>query len=49
MGLAGGHARTDRVIWFEVLVGFAIPVGWGVWQLIDLKREKKRDDAKRGC
>jgi len=35
------------VIWFEVLVGFAIPVAWGVWQLIDLKREKKKDAAKR--
>jgi hypothetical protein len=36
------------VIWFEVLVGFVLPVGWGVWQLIDLRREKKKDEAKRG-
>jgi hypothetical protein len=35
------------LIWFEVLVGFALPVAWGVWQLWDLRREKRRDEAKR--
>jgi hypothetical protein len=39
------------VIWLEVVLGFAIPVGWGVWELVSLKREKQRDkqrDAAKG-
>jgi hypothetical protein len=37
------------MIWFEVLVGFVVPVGWGLWQLWDLRREKQRDAAKRAA
>ncbi len=36
------------MIWLEVVVGFAVPLGWGVWQLWDLRREKRRDAAKAG-
>ncbi|MEO8936248.1 MAG: hypothetical protein ABI277_06190 [Burkholderiaceae bacterium] len=35
------------MIWIEVVLAFAVPVGWGVWQLIDLRRERRRDEAKR--
>jgi len=35
------------LIWIEILIGFAVPMAWGVWQLIDLKREARKDKAKR--
>ncbi len=36
------------MIWLEVLLGFAGPMAWGVWQLIDLRREARRDAIARG-
>ena len=36
------------MIWFEVLFAFTA-IGWGVWQLIDLQREKRKDAAKRAA
>ena len=35
------------MIWIEVVLGFAVPIAWGVWQLWDLRRERQRDAAKR--
>lgn len=32
------------LIWIEVVLGFVIPVGWGLWQLAELRRLKRRDD-----
>ncbi len=34
------------MIWLEVLLG-TIPIVFGIWQLIDLRRERRRDEAKR--
>jgi len=34
------------LIWIEIVVGFAVPIAWGVWQLWDLRRERRRDAAK---
>ena len=31
------------LIWIEVVLGFAVPVGWAVWQLVSLRREQARD------
>jgi hypothetical protein len=33
----------------EVLLGFAVPIGWAVWELLALRRDRKRrqDEAKR--
>jgi hypothetical protein len=33
------------LIWLEVLLGFAVPFGWGVWQLIWLRRDRQRREA----
>ena len=41
--------RGVGLIWLEIVIGFAVPIGYGVWQLIDLKREKRRDEAKRAA
>ncbi len=47
-----GARRCDQrgsplLIWIEVVLGFAVPIAWGVWQLWDLRRERQRDAAKR--
>ena len=34
------------LIWLEVVLGFVVPIGWAVWQLIDLRRERERDRLK---
>ena len=31
------------LIWLEVVLGFGVPVGWAVWQLVTLRREQARD------
>ena len=33
------------LIWIEVVLGFAVPVGWAVWQFVSLRREQARDGA----
>ncbi len=30
----------------EILVGFGIPIAWGVWELVSLRREQARDREK---
>ncbi len=34
------------MIWLEVVLGFAVPIGFGVWQLLDLRRERRLDAEK---
>jgi hypothetical protein len=34
------------VIALEVVLGFVVPVGWGVWELMSLRRERERDRLK---
>jgi hypothetical protein len=36
------------VIWFEALVS-GLALAFGIWQLFDLRRERKRDAAKRAA
>jgi hypothetical protein len=31
------------LIWLEIVLGFGVPVGWAVWQLVSLRREQRRD------
>ena len=31
------------LIALEVVLGFVVPVGWGVWELMSLRRERERD------
>ena len=33
------------MIWLELLLAFLV-LGWGVYQLVDLRREKKKDAAR---
>lgn len=34
------------LIALEILLGFGVPLVWGVWQLISLRREKARGLAR---
>ena len=34
------------MIWLEIVLAFVVPVGWGVGQLIDLRRERRKDAEK---
>ncbi len=34
------------LIALEVVLGFVVPVGWGVWELMSLRRERERDRLK---
>ncbi len=34
------------LIALEVVLGFVVPVGWGVWELVSLRRERERDRLK---
>ena len=34
------------LIALEVVLGFGVPLVWGVWQLMSLRREKVRDEAR---
>jgi hypothetical protein len=35
------------LIWLELVLGFGVPIAWGVWQLIDLRRWREKDRASR--
>jgi len=30
------------LIALEVVLGFAVPLGWGVWELLSLRRDRRR-------
>ena len=34
------------LIAIEIFLGFGVPLVWGVWELISLKREKEKDKLK---
>ena len=34
------------LIAIEILLGFGVPIGWGVWELWSLRREKANDRLK---
>ena len=34
------------LIALEIMLGFGVPLAWGFWQLISLRREKARDAAR---
>ncbi len=38
--------QGPSLIWLEVLLGFAVPLGWAGWELFDLRRERERDRIK---
>ncbi len=40
------NAEGVPLIALEIVLGFAVPLGWGVWQLIDLRREREADRRK---
>lgn len=38
------------LIWLEIVLGFGVPVAWGVWELYKLRRDRlqaERDVAGR--
>ena len=37
---------TIPLIAIEVVVGFAVPVAWAIWQLVSVRRELQRDRDK---
>lgn len=32
-------------IWLEIVLGFAVPIAWGLWELWSLRRLRQRDEA----
>ena len=38
---------NGSLIWLEVVLGFAAPLAWGVWQLVSLRRDQREADAQR--
>lgn len=36
-----------QLITLEIVLGFGVPLAWGVWQLIDLRRYREKDAAER--
>ena len=33
-----------QLIVLEIVLGFGVPIAWGVWQLVELRRLKRRDE-----
>ncbi|WP_158219719.1 hypothetical protein [Ideonella sp. A 288] len=34
------------LIALEIVLGFLVPIAWGVWELVQLKRDKRRTEAR---
>ncbi len=34
------------LIVLEVVLGFAVPIGWAVWELMSLRRDRKRQERE---
>jgi hypothetical protein len=34
---------VDALLVLELLAAFGLPLGWGVWQWVSIRRERKRD------
>ncbi len=41
MATSGGFP----LIAIEIGIGFLVPLAWAVWELVKLRRERKRDEA----
>ena len=37
------------LIVLEVVLGFLVPIAWGVWELVQLRRHKAREAARSGA
>lgn len=37
------------LIALEIVLGFGVPVAWGVWQLIDLRRYREADAREKAA
>ncbi|MBQ0930316.1 hypothetical protein KAK07_08530 [Ideonella sp. 4Y16] len=33
------------LIWLEIVLGFGVPIAWGLWELWSLRRLRQRDEA----
>ena len=33
------------LIWLEIVLGFAVPIAWGLWELRTLRQLRRRDEA----
>ncbi len=40
--MAGAPAGPPLIV-IELVIGFAVPIGWAVWELVKLRREQARD------
>lgn len=38
---------SPPLIVLELVLGFAVPLAWGVWQLVSLRRDQREADARR--
>jgi hypothetical protein len=43
MATSGGFP----LIAIEIGIGFLVPLGWAVWELVKLRREQRRDEAAK--
>lgn len=34
------------LIALEIALGFLVPIAWGVWELVQLKRDRQRAEAR---
>jgi hypothetical protein len=34
------------LIWLEIVLGFGVPVAWGLWELHTLRQLRRRDEAR---
>lgn len=34
------------LIWLEIVLGFGVPIAWGLWELWSLRRLRERDAAQ---
>lgn len=44
---ADGRGGAVSLIWLEIVLGFGVPIAWGLWELWSLRRLRQRDEAAR--
>lgn len=37
------------LITLEIFLGFGVPLAWGIWELLSLRREKHKDALRRAA
>ncbi|RZU02847.1 hypothetical protein [Rivibacter subsaxonicus] len=42
MSAPAASMESTPLLAIEIVLGFGVPIAWGVWQLIDLRRENRR-------